>query len=106
MTAFDEAWDRERSAWLEGHGGEEYGYAIEGDEGQYLRRVWEEAFYDLNDVWSWYSYRLQPAPPDEWAHLSFAQFDGENGRTAVFFVGMSAMVVHGQSIKLLCGGGA
>jgi hypothetical protein len=39
VTAFGEAWDRERTAWLAGHGGDELGYAVEGDEGQRLRHI-------------------------------------------------------------------
>jgi hypothetical protein len=108
VTAFSEAWDRERAAWIEGHGGEEHGYAIEGDEGHYLRREWEDAFYDLNEVWTWYSYRLQPPLPITFASL-FSVLGGKNG-VALFAAmnncTMSVLLAHGQNVKLLRGGGA
>jgi hypothetical protein len=106
VTGFSEAWDRERSAWLEGHGGEEHGYAIEGDEGQYLRLEWEDAFAGLNEVWTWYSRRLQPALPITFASLA-AVLGGQTGN-AIFVAMNSTMVVleaHGENVKLIRGGG-
>jgi len=107
VTTFSDAWDRERSAWIEGHGGTEHGYAIEGDEGQFLRVEWESAFYDLNEVWTYYSYRLQPELPLTFATLA-AVLGGKNGN-AIFAAMNSTMVVleaHGENVKLIRGGGA
>ena len=52
---FGEVFDRERAAWCAGHGGSEDGCPIEGVEGQRLRWAWEDAHYDLSELWGRYS---------------------------------------------------
>jgi hypothetical protein len=63
VTDFGAAFDRERSAWRAGHGGdEECGDPIEGYEGERLRWAWEEADFDLSELWDHYSRLLAPCP--------------------------------------------
>ena len=57
---FGAAFDQERAAWLTGHGGDEHGYAVEGEVGQRLRWVWEEADAVLAAIWDCCSRVLQP----------------------------------------------
>ena len=57
---FGAAFDRERDAWRNGHGGDERGYAVEGEAGQQLRWAWEEADYTLATIWDCCSRVLQP----------------------------------------------
>jgi hypothetical protein len=64
-VGFGEAFDRERAAWRAGHGGDDHGWAIEGDEGQRLRHKWEDAVSELAEVWDLYSRLLHPRPPSD-----------------------------------------
>ena len=57
---FSAAFDRERTTWRTGHGGDDSGYAVEGVEGQRLRWAWEEADAALAAIWDCCSRVLHP----------------------------------------------